>query len=203
VALVQLRGIVKSFGARTILDGLELDVEAGARVGVIGPNGGGKSTLMRILAGLEQPDAGEATQRRGLRLAYLPQQVEGDERTALDTVRAARPDLHELERELARVSAQLGSLGDDLDAIARALRRQEQLLERWTAAGGPGFDGRARALLHDLVDEDDLERATEVLSGGERKLVALAACLVQEPEVLLLDEPEAPSTWRRASAWSG
>src|SRR3954447_22459397 len=191
VALLQLRGIVKSFGARTILDGLEFDVESGARVGVIGPNGGGKSTLMRILAGLEEPDAGEATRRRGLRLAYLPQQVEGDARTALETVRAARPDLDELERELARVSEQLGSLGDDLDAITRALRRQEQLVERWTAAGGPGFEGRTRALLLDAVGEGDVERATELLSGGERKLVALAACLVQEPDVLLLDEPEA------------
>src|SRR5215216_4730527 len=118
--------------------------------------------------------------RRGLRLAYLPQQVEGDARPALETVRAARPDLDELERELARVSEQLGALGDDLDRMTRVLRRQEQLVERWTAAGGPGFEGRARALLLDLVEEDDLERPTELLSGGERKLVALAACLVQE-----------------------
>ena len=191
MALLQLRGIVKSFGSRTILDGLDFDVEPGARVGVIGPNGGGKSTLMRILAGLEEPDAGEAVQRRGLRLAYLPQQVEGDRRTSLATVRAARPDLDELERELARVSEQLGSLGGDLDRMTRVLRRQERLVERWTAAGGPGFEGRTRALLLDLVEEDDLERPTELLSGGERKLVVLAACLAQEPDVLLLDEPEA------------
>jgi ATP-binding cassette, subfamily F, member 3 len=190
-SLLQLRGIVKGFGARTILDGLDFDVVAGARVGVIGPNGGGKSTLMRILAGLEQPDAGGATQRRGLRIAYLPQQVEGDERTALETVRAARPDLDELDRELTRVSAQLGELGDDLERMARVLRRQEELVERWTAAGGPGFDGRVRALLLDLVEPADLEKATYVLSGGQRKLVALAACLAQDPEVLLLDEPEA------------
>jgi len=191
MALLQLRGIVKSFGSRTILDGLDFDVEPGARVGVIGPNGGGKSTLMRILAGLEEPDAGEAAQRRGLRLAYLPQQVEGDRRTSLATVRAARPDLDELERELARVSEQLGSLGGDLDRMTRVLRRQERLVDRWTAAGGPGFEGRTRALLLDLVEEDDLERPTELLSGGERKLVVLAACLAQEPDVLLLDEPEA------------
>src|SRR5215212_12082910 len=191
MALLQLRGIVKSFGSRTILDGLDFDVEPDARVGVIGPNGGGKSTLMRILAGLEEPDAGESAQRRGLRLAYLPQQVAGDARPALETVRAARPDLDELERELARVSEQLGALGGDLDRMTRVLRRQEELVDRWTAAGGPGFEGRARALLLDLVEEDDLERPTELLSGGERKLVALAACLAQEPDVLLLDEPEA------------
>jgi ATP-binding cassette subfamily F protein 3 len=191
MALLQLRGVVKSFGARTILDGLDFDVEPGARVGVIGPNGGGKSTLMRILAGLERGDAGEAAQRRGLRIAYLPQQVEGDERTALATVQASRPDLAELEAELARVTAQIGGLTDDLDRMTRVLRRQEELVERWTAAGGPSFEGRARALLLDLLDEDDLDRPTRVLSGGQRKLAALAACLAQDPDVLLLDEPEA------------
>src|SRR4051812_27111613 len=174
MALLQLRGIAKTFGSRTILDGLEFDVEAGARgggigahgggeatrkrglpggrqagarVGVIGPNGGGKSTMMRILAGLDEPDAGESTQRRGLVVAYLPQQVEGDERTTIESLRAARPDLDELDHELARVAAQLGALGGDLDRMTRVLRRQEELVDRWTAAGGPGFEGRARALL--------------------------------------------------------
>src|ERR687886_720324 len=102
MALLQLRGIVKTFGSRTILDGLDFDVDPRARVGVIGPTGGGKSTLMRILAGLEETDA-----------------------------------------------------------------------------GGPGFEGRARSMLLELgLEEDDLERPTHLLSGGERKLAALAACLV-------------------------
>src|SRR4051812_5821682 len=167
MALLQLRGIVKSFGSRTILDGLDFDVEPRARVGIIGPNGGGKSTLLRIVAGLEEPDAGEAARRRGLRVAHLPQQVEGDERTTPETVHAARSDLAELERELTRVSEQLGSLGSDLDRMARVLRRQEELVGRWTAAGGPGFEGRARSLLLGLVEEDDLGRPTHLLSGGE------------------------------------
>src|SRR5213595_3543854 len=100
MALLAVRGLAKSFGSRQILDGLDLDVEPGARVGLIGPNGGGKSTLVRILAGEETADAGDVTQRRGLVLAYLPQQLEGDERDALATLRAARPDLDALEREL-------------------------------------------------------------------------------------------------------
>ncbi|MGH3003734.1 MAG: ribosomal protection-like ABC-F family protein, partial [Gaiellaceae bacterium] len=192
MSLLQARGIAKSFGSRPILDGLDLDVEPGARLGVIGPNGGGKSTLLRILAGDESPDAGGLVQRRGLVTAFLPQQLEGDERDALEAVRAARPDLDELEAELADVESRIADAADDLDRLARLLRRQEDVLVRWTAAGGPGFEGRARALLAAVgLDPGDLEKPTRVLSGGQRKLVGLAACLLRDPDVLLLDEPEA------------
>ncbi len=192
MALLSLRGAAKSFGSRLILDGLDFDVEPDARVGVIGPNGGGKSTMLRILAGLETADAGELTQRRGLVVAFVPQQPEGDQRNALETARAARSDLLDLERELAGVEAQLGDSGSDLSRMTRLLRRQEELIERWTAAGGPGFEGRARALLFDVgLVEDDVAKPTRLLSGGQRKLVTLAVALLHDPDVLLLDEPEA------------
>jgi ATP-binding cassette subfamily F protein 3 len=191
MALLTARGIRKSFGSRQILDGLDLDVEAGVRMGMIGPNGGGKSTLLRIIAGEETADAGEVTQRRGLVVAYLPQQIEGDGRDARDTLRDARPDIDELERELATIERGLGETAD-LDRMTRLLRRQEDVLARWTAAGGPGFEGRARALLVDVgLEDDDLAKPTRVLSGGQRKLVGLATCLLRDPDVLLLDEPEA------------
>jgi ATP-binding cassette subfamily F protein 3 len=192
MALLQARSIAKSFGSRQILDGLDLDIEPGARLGVIGPNGGGKSTLMRILAGEEHADAGSVTSRRGLVLSFLPQQLEGDERTPEETLRAARPDLEALEVELADVEAGLAASGDNLDRITRLLRRQETLVERFTAAGGPGFEGRARTTLARLgLADTDLAKPTRVLSGGQRKLVGLAACLLRDPDVLLLDEPEA------------
>ena len=76
MALIAARGIGKSFGSRSILRGLDFDIEPGVRLGVIGPNGGGKSTLLRILAGEEVADTGEVTQRRGLVVAFLPQQPE-------------------------------------------------------------------------------------------------------------------------------
>ena len=192
MSLLQARGLAKSFGSRLILDGLNFDIEPDVRLGVIGPNGGGKSTLLRILAGEEVADAGEVTQRRGLNVAFLPQQLEGDTRHALETLRAARPDLDALEQELATVERSLGEAGEDLDRLTKLLKRQEGLLERWTAAGGPGFEGRARALLVDVgLDDGDLAKPTRVLSGGQRKLVGLAACLLRDPDVLLLDEPEA------------
>ena len=120
----------------------------------------------------------------GIVVSFLPQHPLGDERNALETVRAARPDLDELDRELHRVAEQLASpeLAADLDKMARVLRRQEELVERWEAAGGPSIDGRARAMLLDVgLEEADLTLPTSALSGGQRKLIALAACLAQDP----------------------
>ena len=146
-------------------------IEPGARVGVIGANGSGKSTMLRIIAGLEEPDAGTSVRRRGTVTSFLPQHPLGDERNALETVRAARPDLDELDRELHRISDQLASpeLAGDLDRMSRVLHRQEELVERWESAGGPSIDGRARATLLDLgLEEADLTLPTKALSGGQR-----------------------------------
>jgi len=194
MAIVSLNAVRKSFGSRIVLDGLDFLVEPRARVGIVGANGSGKSTLLRLLAGLEEPDAGTVVRRRGVTVSYLPQHPLGDGRTPLETVRASRPDLADLDRELHRVAGQLGSpeLAADLEKMARVLRRQEELVERWESAGGPSLDGRARAMLLDVgISEEELALPTSALSGGQRKLIELTACLAQEPDVLLLDEPEA------------
>ena len=194
MTLLAGRTITKSFGSRLVLDGADLAVEPHARIGVVGPNGSGKSTLRRILAGLETPDSGEVSRRRGARIAYLEQHPAGDARTALETVLAARPDLVELELELAALAAQLGSdaVISDLGRMARVLARQEEVLQRFEAAGGPSAEGRARASLLEIgLSAEELSLPTRTLSGGQRKLIALAACSEQQPDVLLLDEPEA------------
>jgi ATP-binding cassette subfamily F protein 3 len=194
VPLLSARSLGKSFGGRRILDGLDLEVADGDRIGILGPNGGGKSTLLRILAGEEEADAGAVTRRRGLVLAFLPQVVPGDERDALATVLAARPEVAELEAELAAAERRLAdpALAGDLGAIERALANQQRLLERWTEAGGDRLEGEARGHLRELgIDGDALTAPTRRLSGGQRKLVALAACLARRPDVLMLDEPEA------------
>jgi ATP-binding cassette subfamily F protein 3 len=186
-----LRGVVKSFGGRLILDGVDLDLGARARVGLIGANGTGKSTLLRMLAGEEVADAGTVTLRRGAVVAHLHQLVGGDERTVREVLAAARPERAALEAELERVEDQLAdpALAQDLRRMTRVLERQADLVER---IAGDTADGDAIRHVRELgLDEADLDRPTRALSGGQRKLVALAACLLRDPDVLLLDEPEA------------
>jgi ATP-binding cassette subfamily F protein 3 len=194
VTLIELRSVDKSYGGRTVLCGLNMRVAPGARIGLVGPNGAGKSTLLRVLGGLDAADAGEVVRRRGLRVALLPQNVEGGEQTPLDVVLAARPEVAGLQRELEACEAELGSpeVAGNLRRMQRVLERHGRLIQQFQEAGGRGFEGEARGYLRALGFADtDMERPTFELSGGQRKLAALAACLAQNPDVLLLDEPEA------------
>ena len=193
MTLIQLRSVEKFYGGRAVLRGLEMKVNPWARLGLVGGNGAGKSTVLRILAGLDEVDGGAVTRRRGLSVAFLPQHVEGDGRTPLEVVRAARPELAEVRGEIADCEARLGApeVADDLRKMQRLLERHGLLLQRFTELGGQGFEGEARGYLRSLgLDGDDADQPTSDLSGGQRKLAALAACLARRPDVLLLDEPE-------------
>lgn len=194
MTLLAIRGITKAFGGREILRGVDVELPDGSRLGLVGPNGSGKSTLLRIVMGLEEADAGHITRQRGLRLAMLAQHPLGDERTAGQTLHDARADLHEIDLGLAACNERLAdpSVYNDAAQMERVLAEQASLLDRYERAGGPAFEGRLRAMLNEIgLEERELELPTRVLSGGQRKLIGLAAAIIQDPQLLLLDEPEA------------
>ena len=192
--LVDLNGIGRVYGGRTIWRGLSWSIRDGEKIGLIGASGGGKSTLMRVLAGVEKPDEGAATFRRGARIAYLPQEYTGEAgRAALDELLAAREDVAALDARIADVEYRLSlpeSL-EDAEAFDRLLEEQASLIREYETSGALMVRNRAEGMLRALgFPEASWAMPMERLSGGQRKLIGLARCLIAEPELLLLDEPD-------------
>src|SRR5207245_1342351 len=163
---------------RAVLDDVSLVVPPRARIGLAGPNGIGKSTLLRILAGIEPPDAGAVT-ANGL-VGYLPQEPEARPGETLLLLLARRTGVAEAGRELARLEA----------ALPDALVEHAEALERFLALGGADLRPRAAAACAELgLDPAWLHQTVETMSGGEAARAGLAAILLARLDVFLLDEP--------------
>ncbi|MGW5781716.1 ABC-F family ATP-binding cassette domain-containing protein [Streptomyces sp. NPDC003863] len=181
--------LVRDLGGRRLLDGFSLTASPGHRIGLIGENGVGKSTLLRVLAGVDEPDSGSVTRPDDLGFLHQEMPFDGDSTisTVLDeALREAREDLAELDRlgaELARVPEDDPGHRELLDAYGRRLE-QAQDRESWDA------DRRAALVLDGLgLGTVGHDRTLGSLSGGQRGRLALAALLVRRPSALLLDEP--------------
>jgi ATPase subunit of ABC transporter with duplicated ATPase domains len=174
-----------SFGREPILDGVDLSVASGWRVGLVGPNGVGKSTLLGVLAGGTRPESGtvDVTPPSAL-VGHLLQEHERrvDERALDFLVRRAGVGPAQAELDAATTDLASGVAGSD--------DRYGDALDRWLALGGADFDSRVGGVCAELgIDEKLLSRPMTVLSGGEAARVGLAALLVSRFDLVLLDEP--------------
>jgi ATPase subunit of ABC transporter with duplicated ATPase domains len=177
------RDVSVSYGAVTVLDGVGLLVSPGSRIGVVGPNGVGKSTLLRVLAGDLVPDTGTVSlSPKTATVGYLPQETDRRPGESLAGLLARRTGVDIAQADLDRTAAALAEGGGD-EAYADAL-------DRYLHLGGPDFDARAAAVCADLgLGEHLLDLGTEALSGGQLARASLAGILLSRYDVFLLDEP--------------
>ena len=183
-ASLHARDISLALGARHVLDGVDLAVDPGQRVGLVGPNGVGKSTLLRILAGLLPPDRGVVTLSPSTaNVGYLPQEPERADETVrrhLERRTGVAAASAALDASTAAMAAGDADAGDDYS----------DALDRWLALGAADFDSRVADVWADLgLSERLLDERLPVLSGGEAARVGLAALFLARFDVFLLDEP--------------
>ena len=179
--------LAKSFGAVDVLEDLEFIVGDGEHAGLVGPNGGGKSTILKLIAGDEKPTRGAAGYRGGA-LGYLRQEAGLNERyTLLQELWEAFPEARTIEHQLAEVAGKIERGEGDLDAL---IEEQARLFEEFEALDCYRIEARIGRVLDGLgFEPGDQDKLCGAFSGGWQMRIALAKVLVRRPENVLLDEP--------------
>ena len=182
---ISLNKINKNYGFNSVLNDLSFDIKSGERASLIGSNGCGKTTTLRLIMGIEQPDSGSLSVRRGSKIGYLTQipPLEGDDVLAKDVYLRGIKDLIELENKINEFINNMNSSEKDIKELSR-------LQEEFRIKGGYLLKEKIEKVKHGFkLSESVLNTKYNLLSGGEKTIVNLASLVLSEPDILLLDEP--------------
>ncbi len=190
MAVLTTTNLSQSFGAFDVFGGISVSIPNDGKVGLVGPNGIGKTTLLLILAGLAAPAGGEVHRARNTRLGYLPQEAakafDGQDNTVYDEMLTVFAELRREEARLREMEAQMAGGEWDDELFARYGAAQE----RFELAGGYDYDVRIRQVLSGLgFEEEQWRQPLSILSGGQKTRALLARLLLEQPDLLILDEP--------------
>jgi ATP-binding cassette, subfamily F, member 3 len=189
--MIQLSGAGKRFGHKLLFEDLDWLITPNERVGVVGANGTGKSTLLKVLAGIETLDYGGIVRTKGISAGYLPQDgLSLSGRTVFTECTSVFEELLSMEQELEQLPARMSELDHAGSEYAQVADRFHSLESQFRAHDGYALEAHVGTVLSGLgFHKEDWQRATEEFSGGWQMRIALAKLLLQRPNLLLLDEP--------------
>jgi len=189
MAIVTLQDVHRAFGPEVVLDGLNLQLHAVEKVGMVGANGSGKSTILKLITGQISPDMGRVVKKKGLRIGYLPQESTfSGNRTVLEEMHAGVEHLLRLQEAIENVSHEMESLAGS--ALQAKMKQYDRLSHDFELAGGYDYEIRIQATLEGMGFTPDLHHSkTSALSGGQLSRLGLAQVLMLKTDLLLLDEP--------------
>ena len=188
--ILALQEIRKSFGTHEVLKGVSFTLQEQDRMGLVGVNGCGKSTLMKIIAGEESADSGSVNIQKGLRIGYLAQQGElSGQETVREVLESVFEPLVRMEEEMRSLEQEMAEHGADAEMLRRLGGRYDALTREFERQNGYGWRSQVTGVLKGLKLWDMRDMETGLLSGGERTRLCLGRMLLSEPDLLLLDEP--------------
>ncbi len=190
--MISVEGLTVEFGGFTLFDDVSFVVNKKDRIALVGKNGAGKSTMLKIFAGLQSPTAGNISVPKELTIGYLPQQMQlTDTRTVREEAEQAFDQIHQLEKQLERLTLELAERTDyEAESYHDLIDKVTHLTEHFQMMGGNSYQAELERTLMGLgFVREDFERLTSEFSGGWRMRIELAKLLLRQPDVLLLDEP--------------
>ena len=189
--VLSAQNVAKAFGAHAVLRDVSLTLQQGDRLGLVGVNGCGKTTLMRILAGLDAADSGEISLARGTRIGYLAQQdMVSSGLSVFDELKKVYEPVFDMERRLRALETEMSLAHEDAQRFARLSSEYDRLLHAFEEADGYAWKSMVTGVLNGLgFRPGQYDQVVDSLSGGERTRLCLARLLLQKPDLLLLDEP--------------
>ena len=190
--MISVEGLKVEFGVTPLFEDVSFVINKKDRIALVGKNGAGKSTMLKILSGLQHPTEGTVAVQRGVSIGYLPQvMILSDTRTVIEEAEMAFDHIHELQDKLERMNQELADRTDyESDSYHELIDRFTHDNERFLMMGGNNYQAEIERTLSGLgFDRSDFNRPTSEFSGGWRMRIELAKLLLRRPDVLLLDEP--------------